>query len=149
MKFRWGSEPDQTRFAPACSDMVHSGLFGLRYASAGLAFAPNLPAGWGDVTLRYRDADLTITLRGAGTTIRSVTVDGRPSRAEISAVLKGAHTVEITLPGAAGGDRDGDGAPDVRGRCTAHRRHRAPARSPCGTRTLPEGLRQLGRLGGP
>lgn len=104
MKFHWGSEPDQTWSATAFLDMVHSGLFGLKYTGAGLTFAPNLPAGWGDVTLRnlrYRDADLTITLRGAGTTIRSVTIDGQPSRAEIPATLKGAHTVEITLTGAA------------------------------------------------
>ncbi|WP_258949604.1 MGH1-like glycoside hydrolase domain-containing protein [Lentzea californiensis] len=120
VKFHWGSEPDQTWSATAFIDMVHSGLLGLRYGERGLSFAPNLPAGWGDVTLRnlrYRDADLTLTLRGAGTTIRSVTVDGRPSRAEIPATLKGAHTVEITLTGAAGGDRDGDGVSDAGDRC--------------------------------
>ncbi|MCG8923062.1 glycosyl hydrolase family 65 protein [Lentzea sp. CC55] len=120
VKFHWGSEPDQTWSATAFLDMVHTGLFGLRYGDAGLTFAPTLPAGWGDVTLRnlrYRDADLTISLRGAGTTIRSVTVDGRPSRPEIPATLTGAHTVEITLTGATGGDRDGDGAADARDRC--------------------------------
>jgi hypothetical protein len=120
VKFHWGSEPDQTWSATAFLDMVHTGLFGLRYTERGLTFAPNLPAGWGDVTLRdvrYRDADLTIALRGAGTTIHSVTVDGRPSRAEVPATLRGAHTVEITLTGATGGDRDGDGVPDARDRC--------------------------------
>ncbi|ANZ40372.1 glycogen debranching protein [Lentzea guizhouensis] len=120
VKFHWGSEPDQTWSATGFLDMVHSGLFGFRYGERGLAFAPNLPAGWGDVTLRnvrYRNADLTISLRGAGTTIRSVTIDGRPSSAEVPATLQGAHTVEITLTGAAGGDRDGDGVPDARDRC--------------------------------
>ncbi|MFD5827128.1 glycosyl hydrolase family 65 protein [Lentzea sp. NPDC060358] len=121
VKFHWGSEPDQTWSATAFLDMVHTGLFGLRYTDRGLAFAPNLPAGWGDVTLqnlRYREADLTITLRGAGTTIGSVKVDGQPSRAEIPATLKGAHTVEITLTGAAAGDRDGDGVADAQDRCS-------------------------------
>ena len=120
VKFHWGSEPDQTWSATAFLDMVHTGLFGLRYGDAGLTFAPTLPAGWGDVTLRnlrYRDADLTISLRGAGTAIRSVTVDGRPARPEIPATLTGAHTVEITLTGATGGDRDGDGVADARDRC--------------------------------
>lgn len=120
VKFHWGSEPDQTWSATAFLDMVHTGLFGIGYTDRGLTFAPNLPAGWGDVTLRnvrYRDADLTIALRGAGTTIRAVTVDGRPSRAEIPATLTGAHTVEITMTGATGGDRDGDGLPDARDRC--------------------------------
>ncbi|SEQ99427.1 hypothetical protein SAMN05216188_1073 [Lentzea xinjiangensis] len=120
VKFHWGSEPDQTWSATAFLDMVHTGLFGLRYTERGLSFAPNLPAGWGDVTLRnvrYRDADLTIALRGAGTTISSVTIDGRPSHAEVPATLRGAHTVEITLAGATGGDRDGDGTPDAGDRC--------------------------------
>ncbi|KOV78065.1 glycosyl hydrolase family 65 protein [Nocardia sp. NRRL S-836] len=120
VKFHWGSEPDQTWSATAFLDMVHTGLFGLRFTDRGLTFAPTLPAGWGDVTLRdvrYRDADLTISLRGAGTTIRSVTVDGRPSRAEVSATLRGAHTVVITLTGATAGDRDGDGVADAQDRC--------------------------------
>ncbi|MEU7474549.1 glycosyl hydrolase family 65 protein [Lentzea sp. NPDC042327] len=120
VKFHWGSEPDQTWSATAFLDMVHTGLFGLGYTDRGLTFAPNLPAGWGDVTLRdvrYRGADLTISLRGAGSTIRSVTVDGRPSRAEVPATLTGAHTVEITLTGATDGDRDGDGVTDARDRC--------------------------------
>ncbi|HUQ55606.1 MGH1-like glycoside hydrolase domain-containing protein [Lentzea sp.] len=120
VKFHWGSEPDQTWSATAFLDMVHTGLFGLRFGPQGLTLAPNLPAGWGDVTLqnvRYRDADLTITLRGAGTTISSVRLDGQPSRAEIPTTLRGAHTVEITLTGAAAGDRDGDGVADAQDRC--------------------------------
>ncbi|WP_439658521.1 MGH1-like glycoside hydrolase domain-containing protein [Lentzea sp. HUAS TT2] len=120
VKFHWGSEPDQTWSATAFLDMVHTGLFGLRHTDQALTFAPNLPTGWGDVTLqnlRYREADLTITLRGAGTTISSVRVDGQPSRAEIPATLKGAHTVEITLTGATAGDRDGDGTADAQDRC--------------------------------
>ncbi|MFD9704474.1 glycosyl hydrolase family 65 protein [Lentzea sp. NPDC059081] len=121
VKFHWGSEPDQTWSATAYLDMVHSGLFGLRYTDQALTFAPNLPAGWGDVTLqnlRYRGADLTITLRGAGTVIAAVKVDGQSSRAEIPASLTGSHTVEITLTGAAAGDRDGDGVPDAQDRCS-------------------------------
>ncbi|WP_439379801.1 MGH1-like glycoside hydrolase domain-containing protein [Amycolatopsis lexingtonensis] len=120
VKFHWGSEPDQTWSATAFLDMVHSGLFGLRFGPRGLAFAPTLPSGWGDVTLRhlrYRAADLTVTLRGAGTVIRSVTLDGRPAPAELPATLAGAHTVEITLTGAPAGDRDGDGLPDAQDRC--------------------------------
>ncbi|USX54696.1 glycosyl hydrolase family 65 protein [Lentzea sp. HUAS12] len=120
VKFHWGSEPDQTWSATAFLDMVHTGLFGLRHTEAGLSFAPTLPAGWGEVTLRnlrYRDADLTIRLRGAGTTISSVRIDGRPARAEVPATLRGAHTVEITLTGAAAGDRDGDGVADAQDRC--------------------------------
>ncbi|MEV4050327.1 glycosyl hydrolase family 65 protein [Amycolatopsis sp. NPDC049688] len=120
VKFHWGSEPDQTWSATAFLDMIHTGLFGLTFTGRGLSFTPHLPAGWGDVTLRnlrYRGATLTIALHGAGTTIRSVTVDGRAARAELPATLTGEHTVDITLTGAPAGDRDADGVPDDRDRC--------------------------------
>jgi hypothetical protein len=100
--------------------MIHTGLFGLTFTDRGLSLAPRLPAGWGDVTLRnlrYRAANLTIALHGAGTAIRSVTVDGRAARAELPATLTGEHTVEVTLGGAPAGDRDGDGVPDAQDRC--------------------------------
>ncbi|WP_322899824.1 glycosyl hydrolase family 65 protein, partial [Actinacidiphila rubida] len=67
-----------------------------------LTLRPTLPAGWGDVTLRglhYRDADLTIALHGAGTTVQSFTIDGKRvhGAATLPATLTGDHTVEITL----------------------------------------------------
>ncbi|MBB2936793.1 hypothetical protein FHX82_003857 [Amycolatopsis bartoniae] len=121
VKFHWGSEPDQTWSATAFLDMVHSGLFGMDFTDHGLSFTPDLPAGWGDVTLRdlhYRDADLTIALHGAGTRIRSFTVDGGnvPGN-DIPASLRGKHTIDITLTGATAGDRDGDGVTDARDLC--------------------------------
>jgi hypothetical protein len=121
VKFHWGSEPDQTWSATAFLDMVHTGLFGMTFTADGLAFAPDLPAGWGDVTLRnlrYRNANLTIALHGAGTRVGSFTLDGKPVRAgRIPATLSGEHRVEITLTGAAAGDRDGDRVPDAQDRC--------------------------------
>ncbi|MGW4527215.1 MGH1-like glycoside hydrolase domain-containing protein [Amycolatopsis sp. NPDC004378] len=121
VKFHWGSQPDQTWSATAFLDMVHSGLFGLTFTDHGLAFAPDLPAGWGEVTLRnlrYRAANLTIALHGAGTRIGSFTVDGRPAPGNaVPDTLTGDHTIAITLTGAADGDRDGDQVPDSRDRC--------------------------------
>jgi len=120
VKFHWGSEPDQTWSATAFLDMVHTGLFGLTFTDGGLTFAPRLPSGWGDVTLRnlrYRGANLTLALHGAGTTIRSFTLDGRAAPAAIPATLTGDHTIDVTLTGAPDGDRDGDGVPDDRDRC--------------------------------
>ena len=121
VKFHWGSEPDQTWSATAFLDMIHTGLFGLTFTDRGLVFAPDLPAGWGDVTLRnlrYRDATLTIALHGAGTKVGSFTIDGRPAPGNaVPATLTGDHTVAITLTGAAAGDRDGDGVPDAADRC--------------------------------
>jgi Bacterial alpha-L-rhamnosidase 6 hairpin glycosidase domain len=121
VKFHWGSQPDQTWSATAFLNMIDSGLFGLTFGENGLTLRPTLPAGWGDVTLRglhYRDATLTIALHGAGTTIRSFTVDGkRVHGTTLPASLSGQHTVEITLAGADAGDRDADGVPDTRDRC--------------------------------
>jgi hypothetical protein len=121
VKFHWGSEPDQTWSATAFLDMIHTGLFGLTFTDRGLTFAPGLPAGWGDVTLRnlsYRAANLTISLRGAGTKVSSFTIDGKPAPGNaVPATLSGSHTVAITLTGAAAGDRDGDHAPDAADRC--------------------------------
>ena len=121
VKFHWGSEPDQTWSATAFLDMIHTGLFGLTFTDRGLTFAPGLPAGWGDVTLRnlsYRAANLTISLRGAGTRVSSFTIDGKPAPGNaVPATLSGSHTVAITLTGAAAGDRDGDHVPDAADRC--------------------------------
>lgn len=121
VKFHWGSQPDQTWSATAFLDMVHTGLFGLTFTDRGLAFTPDLPAGWGDVTLRnlrYRNADLTIALHGAGTRISAFTLDGRPAPGNVVPVtLSGAHRVEITLTGAPAGDRDGDHVADAADRC--------------------------------
>lgn len=101
LKRRWDSEPDQTWSATAFIDMMHTGLFGMTFDDHGLTFAPTLPPSWGSVTLtglRYRDATLTVTLRGTGKAIRSFTVDAIP-RTEygVPASLHGAHTIEITL----------------------------------------------------
>ncbi|MBY8882813.1 MGH1-like glycoside hydrolase domain-containing protein [Actinacidiphila acidipaludis] len=122
VKFHWGSQPDQTWSATAFLNMIDSGLFGMSFGDDGLTLRPTLPAGWGDVTLRglhYRDADLTIVLHGAGTTVQSLTIDGKRvhGAATLPATLTGDHTVEITLTGATAGDRDADGVPDARDRC--------------------------------
>jgi hypothetical protein len=121
VKFHWGSQPDQTWSASAYLDMITSGLFGLGFQDNGLSIAPTLPAGWGDVTmrgLRYRNANLTIALHGAGTKIRSFTIDGkRALNHQVPASLVGDHTVEITLTGAVDSDRDADSIADTRDQC--------------------------------
>ncbi|TCC30876.1 MGH1-like glycoside hydrolase domain-containing protein [Kribbella speibonae] len=101
LKHHWDSQPDQTWSATAFIDMMHTGLFGLRFDDDGLTFAPTLPAGWGDVTLsglRYRDARLTVKLHGSGTVIRSFELDGRPTPDHgVPASPHGDHTIEIQL----------------------------------------------------
>ncbi|MEU8223665.1 glycosyl hydrolase family 65 protein [Kribbella sp. NPDC048915] len=101
LKRHWASEPDQTWSATAFIDMMHTGLFGMTFDDRGLTFTPSLPSGWGEVTLsglRYRDAVLTVTLRGTGTVIRAFAVDGSPNQVfGVPASLQGHHTIDITL----------------------------------------------------
>jgi glycogen debranching enzyme len=96
---QWPSEPDQTWSATGYLRLIHSGLFGLVPRPDGLRLAPRLPVGWGPVTLHdlpYRGASLTVTLTGAGSRIRSSTVDGRPARPVLTD-LTGPHHIEIDL----------------------------------------------------
>ncbi|MFJ4901136.1 MGH1-like glycoside hydrolase domain-containing protein [Streptomyces sp. NPDC088727] len=95
----WGSEPDQTWSATGYLRLIHQGVFGIRYAPDGIRFAPNLPPGWGPVTLHglpYRDMTLDITLTGSGRRVASSTVDGH-HRTTVPAGLRGRHRVRIEL----------------------------------------------------
>jgi hypothetical protein len=79
-------------------------LFGMRFRPDRLAFAPMVPPAYaGERTLsnlRYRGAVLTVTVRGSGNGVASARLDGRPvARAEVSATLTGAHTLEIEMNG--------------------------------------------------
>ncbi|MGC5168000.1 MGH1-like glycoside hydrolase domain-containing protein [Luteimicrobium sp. DT211] len=121
LTFHWGSQPDQTWSATAYLRQIYDGVFGIGYTEHGLELTPTLPMGWGDVTLsdlRYRDANLTVRLHGAGDRIASVRLDGRHrASAEIPANLRGRHVVDVTLVGGTNGDRDDDGLEDRADRC--------------------------------
>ena len=106
----WDSEPEQTWSASAFLRMIHDGVFGLRPAPDGLGLAPALPEGWGDATLsglRYRDAELTVRLRGSGDRVGAFALDGTPrdpGAVRVPADLTGAHTLDVELTG---GDQPG------------------------------------------
>ncbi len=97
----WTSEHDQTWSATGYLRMIYTGLFGLRFKPAGLHFEPLLPAGWGNVSLtglHYRNATLTIQLRGAGDVIQAYRLDGVLQKQHlVPASLRGPHTVRIDL----------------------------------------------------
>lgn len=99
----WDSEPEQTWSASAFLRMIHDGVFGLRPAPGGLGLAPVLPDGWGDATLsglRYRDAELTVRLRGSGARVGELTLDGvprDPGASVVPAGLTGPHTLDLVL----------------------------------------------------
>lgn len=97
----WKSQPDQTWSATAYLRMVFTDLFGMRFQPDGIVFKPTLPRGWGAVSLtgvHYRNALLTIRLRGAGDVVRSFRLDRKKREtARIPAGLRGRHVVEIVL----------------------------------------------------
>jgi hypothetical protein len=79
-------------------------LFGMRFLADRLRLAPMVPPMYrGERTLsnlRYRQARLTLVLRGYGDGVRAVRLDGaRVARAEVPAGLTGSHTLEVELNG--------------------------------------------------
>ncbi|HLP16872.1 MAG TPA: glycogen debranching protein [Bacteroidota bacterium] len=82
--------------------VVYRMLFGMSFAPEGLRLAPFVPKEFGgERTLenfRYRNSILAIIVRGSGSRIASVTMDGRRiSRAFVSGSISGTHRIVITL----------------------------------------------------
>lgn len=79
-------------------------LFGMRLEPERLRFAPMVPPTYAGTRtlrgLRYRNARLDVTLRGHGTGVQRMTIDGRTAAAHaVPATLAGSHVVEITMNG--------------------------------------------------
>lgn len=99
---QWESLPHQTWSATALLRLVHEGLFGLRFGADGITIQPTVPttyAGeWSLQSLRYRAATLDMTLRGEGTRVRSVHLDGQAMESPfVPATLAGHHHVEVVV----------------------------------------------------
>ncbi|RRA49136.1 glycogen debranching protein [Acidipila sp. EB88] len=81
--------------------MTYRVLFGMRLEPLGLRFAPVVPAGWGQHRslsgFHYRDAVLSIEIKGHGSHVKSTTLDGKPAEPFLAADLKGAHSLVIEL----------------------------------------------------
>ena len=83
---------------------VYRVLFGMRFAPDGLRFEPFVPQSYsGTRTLEnvsYRDATLDIEMRGYGSRIVQITLDGEPlAEPVVPADLSGEHDVRIVLSG--------------------------------------------------
>ena len=83
---------------------VYRVLFGMRFSPEGLRFTPFVPEGYtGTRTLtnvRYREATLNIEMRGHGTRIVHMTLDGQTLRDPVLPPdLTGNHSVTIILSG--------------------------------------------------
>ncbi|WP_164981352.1 MGH1-like glycoside hydrolase domain-containing protein [Silvibacterium dinghuense] len=81
--------------------MTYRVLFGMRMETDGLRFSPVLPEGWGQhrslTGFHYREAVLSIEIKGNGAHVKHATLDGKPSLPFIPAGLKGAHTLVLEL----------------------------------------------------
>jgi glycogen debranching enzyme len=94
------SQPDQTWSATAYLRLIHDGLFGLTFTDDSLRLNPCLPSTWGPVSLRglpYRGMTLDVTLSGAGSRVRSCTVDGKPGEPVVAADGTGRHSLHLEL----------------------------------------------------
>lgn len=81
-------------------------IFGVKPEREGLKFAPYVHDMLGDYHrvkgLRYRDCELTVTVRGHGGAVSTFSIDGRVAeQAVVPADMTGAHEVEIVLAGGA------------------------------------------------
>jgi hypothetical protein len=85
-----------------CLATVYRIFYGMSFTRDGLALSPFVPPAYGGnkslSNFKYRDADLTINLKGTGSKIKSVLLDSViiPA-AVISSKLKGKHTLDILL----------------------------------------------------
>jgi hypothetical protein len=89
--------------------MAYRVLAGMEFTPEGIRLHPVIPAALDGVkaleNFRYRKAQLSLRVEGHGSRIRSVTLDGRPSRAWIPGSLVGRHEVRIVMAGDALGGR--------------------------------------------
>jgi hypothetical protein len=82
-EYHWASCKLQTWSATAYISMILNGVIGLRLNEQTLSFAPYLPQGINNIQLKdlpYRNAFLTISIKGSGGTITSFLLDGIPRK---------------------------------------------------------------------
>ena len=97
----WDSVRHQTWSATGYLRMVYQGLFGMRFQEDGLQLLPVLPRELGIrearlADLRYRDAELDITVAGTGKRARSLLLDGKRQAGDrLPADLAGKHSVVV------------------------------------------------------
>ena len=75
----WEATSRQTWAATAYLRMILAGLAGMRFDTGGVEFQPCVPKGISLVelqNLKYRNMDLTVTIRGAGTKLKECTING-------------------------------------------------------------------------
>jgi glycogen debranching enzyme len=99
----WDSQPHQTWSATGFVRLVLFDLAGMRFDERGIAFEPMLPDDLAELDLTgipYRGATLDIHVRGSGSHIVRMTVNGQPSvDHRVASMASGRVVVAITLGG--------------------------------------------------
>ena len=99
--YHWESCKLQTWSATAYISMVFNGLVGMKFTEESLTLSPFLPREIGTLeikNLKYRQADLSISIKGNGKTIKSFQLDGKDQPDySISSTLIGSHRVTIVV----------------------------------------------------
>lgn len=97
----WESCNHQTWSATAFISMVLNGMFGMNFENDGIFFSPYLPDNFGQVEikdLKYRNAQLNITISGSGSHIKSFNVNGKGNKMFfVPANSTGTMNIEIEL----------------------------------------------------
>jgi hypothetical protein len=97
---QWSSKDHQTWNATGFCRTIINGMFGMEFTPAGISFAPCLPKELDEVKLqgiRYRDAIISITLRGSGTKIKSFVINDQQKKNFIPAHVRGEQNIVIML----------------------------------------------------
>ena len=92
--------PRQLWSASGFLSMIYHGLFGMEFLEGGVRFAPVVPEGFQELALnnvKYRDARLSIVIKGHGTQIRLFSIDGTTTKPQFPASQSGSHQIEILM----------------------------------------------------
>jgi len=81
--------------------MVHRVFMGIVFTENGIIFEPTIPKNYGGTkslkNFKYRQASLSITIKGYGNQIASFMLDGKEVSPFIKAEISGEHTIEIEM----------------------------------------------------
>ena len=96
----WDSCPDQTWSATSYIGAILHGVFGIRIREDGIAFTPCVPEYLKDSSVKdlvIRDKRFSLTIRGSGSKISAVSVNGHPADHAWIAFTDAAEENEIIL----------------------------------------------------
>lgn len=92
--------PRQLWSASGFLSMVYHGLFGMDFTQTGVHFSPVVPEQFQQLALnniKYRNAELRISIKGHGTKVVECKIDGKSSKPQFPAAETGSHEIELLM----------------------------------------------------